>query len=177
MQRHDRYDSLIAWYADQHKLPVALVKRQMMAESSARPDAISPAGALGLMQFMPATWKEWGKGDPFNPEESIAAGCAYLAWLHGRFGEISDAHERWRFALAAYNCGRGNVNLMLAAAREADGAPRSYREWEQQGRKPGKWQTWQFASGYLRRITGNHSRETLGYIKKILPYGEEDAIC
>src|SRR5690606_5332479 len=120
----DRYDSLLQYYAYRNGLDWRLIKRQIEVESSFRPDAVSPAGAIGLAQFMPATWAEWGKGRRDNPEASIEACCRYMVHLLGRFPEIPDATERYKFALAAYNAGIGNINQTLSHAREACGHPR-----------------------------------------------------
>ena len=168
MRRQDRYDSLIQFYAETYQLDWGLIKRQMLAESAAQPQAISPVGAQGLMQFMPGTWRMWGRGDPFNPEESINAGCAYMAHLFSAYGEIPDKTERYRFALAAYNAGRGNINRLLTLARQECGQPGSYAAWIKAGAKPGAWQTWTFASALLHRVTGRHAKETLDYVSKIM---------
>lgn len=94
-----RYDSLFVAYGDLAGVPSALLKAQALVESALNPRAVSAVGAKGLMQFMDSTWKEWGHGDPFNPEESIAAAAGYMAALLRRFkGEA-------RMALAAYNGG------------------------------------------------------------------------
>src|SRR5690625_1610080 len=98
MTADDRYDSLIQFYAMREGLDWRLVKRLIAVESTFRPAAVSPAGAVGLAQFMPSTWSEWGKGRRDNPEASIDACTRYLKWLYGRFGEIPDRLERWRFA-------------------------------------------------------------------------------
>lgn len=172
MKPQDRYDSLIQYYAQQNGLDWRRIKRQIEAESSFSPTAVSPVGAKGLMQFMDATWKEWGEGDPFNAEESIKAGCRYMAHLYGCFGEIPDPDERYRFALAAYNAGRGNINQCLGIARQAWGHPYSYAEWVKTGRKPGPWQTWDYASRFLSLVTGRHATETINYVSKILPKEE-----
>lgn len=153
-----------------------MMKAQMLAESSARPKVVSPAGAIGLMQFLPDTW-EWvwrqlareepGERDPRNPEDSIEAACIYLSWLLERYYYIPDELERLRFALAAYNAGRGNVNRMLSIAREACGHPYSWAAWVELGRPAGEWQTWRYSSRFLERVTGRHARETLDYVRKI----------
>jgi len=158
--RLDRYDSLFQYYARQYDLDWQLIKRQAMAESSLDPKAKSPAGAVGLMQFMPATWAEWGEGDPYDPEASIRAGCRYMSHLYGCYGEIPDAEERYRFALAAYNWGRGNVNGALTKVRGC-----TYAEWEAQGRPPGPWQIWTSVAKYM-------PTETQNYVRRILPPGE-----
>ena len=73
-------------------------------ESNFRQHAVSKAGAKGLMQIMPATWKEWAEKcniqDPkiFNPDHNIHVGCAYLAWCIEHAGDV-------RKGLIAYNRG------------------------------------------------------------------------
>lgn len=104
MNPHDRYDSLFQFYGQENGVDWKLVKAQCRAESAFHPRAVSPVGASGLMQFMPATWDEWGNGgDQKNPEDSIKAGCRYMAWLLKQFNG-----DRF-LALAAYNWGIGNV--------------------------------------------------------------------
>lgn len=169
VNRFGRYDSLIQYYATSNGLDWRLIKKQAIAESSLDPRAKSPKGAMGLMQILPSTWSEWGEGDPYDPEASIKAGCRYMAFLYGRFGEIPDTIERYKFAFASYNCGRSNINKVLQLARTLCGLPSSFSEWNAQGRKPGEWQTWRFASKLLATVTGQeNSRETLGYVRKIM---------
>lgn len=115
----DRYDSLIRFYADRFGLLFSLAKAQMLAESAANPDAVSRVGAMGLSQFMRATWSEWwdatpgiqggeARWNPFNPEAAIRAQCAYLANLLKQFGGDTAC------ALAAYNWGATRVRKHLA---------------------------------------------------------------
>lgn len=99
----DDYDALIRTYADKRGLPPALVRAVIHTESGGDPRAISPAGAQGLMQLMPANVKEAGIRDPFDPEQNIAAGTEQLAGLMKRYGGDLD------MALAGYNAGPGNV--------------------------------------------------------------------
>lgn len=171
MKSKNRYDSLIGYYIKEYNLDFNLVKALIETESSFNPNAISPAGARGLCQFMPKTWKQYGEGDIFNPEEQIKACCKYLIFLYGRFGEIPDLKERWKFALASYNAGRGNINKALASARESEGFPYSYREWVGAGSNNGKWQKWDYTKEFLRKHTGNNSMETINYIVKIENFG------
>jgi soluble lytic murein transglycosylase-like protein len=82
----------------------ALVLAVMAVESAGRADAISHAGAAGLMQLMPGTAARFGVSDRMRPSESIRGGVAYLDWLMGRFGGDPI------LTLAAYNAGEGAVD-------------------------------------------------------------------
>lgn len=94
-----RYDSLFLAYGDLYKVDWKLLKAIAEVESSLQPRATTKTtSAKGLMQFVHATWEEWGVGDPFNPEASIEAGAKYLRYLFERFDET-------RLALAAYHGG------------------------------------------------------------------------
>lgn len=92
--------------AEEFGVRPALLASLAWAESSFRPAAVSPAGAQGLCQIMPATWGEWagrvGASDPFDARDNARVGSAYLAWLLRQLG------NEWS-ALAAYNWGIGNV--------------------------------------------------------------------
>lgn len=100
----ERYMSLFVYYGAKYGVDPDLLFAQVRAESNFDPKAVSPAGAMGLAQFMKATWREWGSGDPFNPEESIKAQARYVSWLMKQFpGELEKV-------LGAYNWGIGNVH-------------------------------------------------------------------
>ncbi len=79
-----------------------LVHAVIRAESAYRADAISPKGAVGLMQLMPATARRFGVVDREHPESNVSAGTAYLRLLLDRFNSVP-------LALAAYNAGEGAV--------------------------------------------------------------------
>ena len=79
-----------------------LVHAVIRAESAYRPDAVSPKGAVGLMQLMPATARRFGVADREHPESNVSAGTAYLRLLLDRFNSVP-------LALAAYNAGEGAV--------------------------------------------------------------------
>jgi soluble lytic murein transglycosylase-like protein len=81
----------------------ALVAAVARTESGLDPGARSPAGAVGLMQLMPATAAALGVADPYDPAANVRAGAAYLRELLGRFG------GNVPLAVAAYNAGPGAV--------------------------------------------------------------------
>ena len=93
------YEPLIRQHASQHGLRPELVRAVIQVESAFNPQAVSPKGAMGLMQLMPATAKRFGVIDPFNPAENIRAGVSYLRQLLERYD-----HDE-QLALAAYNAG------------------------------------------------------------------------
>jgi hypothetical protein len=93
------YDQLIGATARQYGLEPALVKAVVKCESRFDPVAVSPRGAQGLMQLMPATQSLLGMSDAFDPRRNIAAGVRYLAMLRQLFD--SDVS----LILAAYNAG------------------------------------------------------------------------
>jgi soluble lytic murein transglycosylase-like protein len=88
--------------ADKYGLPRRLVRSVMSAESGGNPRAVSPKGAIGLMQLMPSTAKDLGI-DPLDPAQNMDAGVRYLRDLL-----ILYNGHLWH-ALAAYNAGSGAV--------------------------------------------------------------------
>lgn len=98
------FDALIAQHASLQGVRRDLVRAVMQVESAFNVYARSPKGALGLMQLMPATLREFGVGNPFDPDQNVRAGVAYLRQLLDRY----DNNER--LALAAYNAGPGAVD-------------------------------------------------------------------
>ncbi len=82
-------------------------------ESALSATAVSPAGAMGLWQFMPATGKAYGLeinslvDDRCNPQEATKAACRFIKDMYAIYGD-------WTLVIAAYNCGPGNVNKALA---------------------------------------------------------------
>ena len=104
--RADAYREPIAKAEQQYGMPPQLLARVLYQESRFRPEIIngsvkSPAGAVGIAQFLPTTAKDLGI-DPLNPSQAIDGAARYLRQLYDRFGSWSDA-------LAAYNWGQGNL--------------------------------------------------------------------
>ncbi len=98
-------NDVIAAAAHKHQVNPAFVKSIIAAESGFAETAISPKGAVGLMQLMPETAREFG-ADPSVPEQNIDAGTHYLSWLMQRYAHKRDQMRR---AIAAYNAGPGAV--------------------------------------------------------------------
>jgi len=97
------YDDIIAEAAATYKLDPVLIKSVMQAESAFNAMAVSPVGALGLMQLMPEVAAELGADDPMDPRQNIMAGALYLR-------RLLDSHRgNIKLALASYNAGPGAV--------------------------------------------------------------------
>jgi soluble lytic murein transglycosylase-like protein len=97
-----QFSRLIERHARGKGVDPALVHAVIRAESGYRPEAVSPKGAVGLMQLMPDTARRFGVSDPAHPESNVAAGTTYLRQLLDRFKSVP-------LALAAYNAGEGAV--------------------------------------------------------------------
>jgi hypothetical protein len=117
------WDDLVRQAAERNAIPPAWVRAVLHAESAGDPHAVSGAGAMGLMQLMPDTWRDVRRtlnlgDDPFDPRDNIAAGAAYLRWLHDRYGDAG--------FLAAYNAGPGRYDDHLATGRPLPAETVSY---------------------------------------------------
>ena len=89
-----------------HSVPAALVRSIMAAESNFNPSVVSKRGAIGLMQLMPNTAKEYGI-DPNIPAQNVDGGAHYLRVLMNRYRNSADMLRR---VIAAYNAGPGAVD-------------------------------------------------------------------
>ena len=96
-------EQLLARVAREVGISPALLEAVIAAESNFDPLAVSPKGALGLMQLMPLTASRFGAVDPMAPEENLRAGATYLKWLSALFDDDT------ALVLAAYNAGEGAV--------------------------------------------------------------------
>ena len=102
--RRDDIERMIDRVAEQVSLAPELIRSVVAAESNFQPDAVSTAGAQGLMQLMPATAQELGVEDSFDPQQNLLGGSRYLKQLLDKYAGDLDR------ALAAYNWGQGNVD-------------------------------------------------------------------
>lgn len=132
-----------------------LLKAQGYQESLLNPFAVSPAGAKGLMQFMPGTWNEVsGELESVRlnaimvPEVSIIAGAYYMRKLNKYWSSPRPEMDRYMLALASYNAGAGN----LTKAQRACGGKLLYAE----------------IISCLPQITGSYSTETITYVERIV---------
>lgn len=106
----DPFGAHIAEAAQRFQLPAAWIRAVLAAESNGNTRAVSPKGAMGLMQLMPATWRDLRLQhrlgtDPFDPHDNIIAGAAFIRLLFDRYGSPG-----W---IAAYNAGPGRYEASL----------------------------------------------------------------
>ncbi|MDX0484471.1 transglycosylase SLT domain-containing protein [Sinorhizobium medicae] len=119
----DAYAGHIAEAARRFGIPATWIRAVMRVESRGDVRAISPKGAMGLMQIMPATWGDLRArhglgGDPYDPRDNIMAGAAYLREMHDRYGSPG--------FLAAYNAGPGRYEEYRATGRPLPAETRAY---------------------------------------------------
>ena len=105
--------------AAENALPVEFFARVIWQESRFDAQAVSPKGAAGIAQFMPATASWHGLADPFEPVEALRHSAAYLRELLDRFGNLG-------LAAAAYNAGPGRVSAWLTNHRALPAETRNY---------------------------------------------------
>jgi soluble lytic murein transglycosylase-like protein len=124
----DRWAAEIAEASSRFAIPEQWIRRVMRIESRGETlfggqPIVSPAGAMGLMQLMPGTWREMrsllGLGpDPHDPADNILAGTAYLRLMYDRFG--------YPGLFAAYNAGPARYSAYLSARRGLPAETRAY---------------------------------------------------
>jgi soluble lytic murein transglycosylase-like protein len=128
-QLMERWNPFIAEASKRFGVPAVWIRAVMQVESGGRTmlgesrPMLSSAGAMGLMQLMPATYAEMRRQyrlgrDAYDPHDNILAGAAYLRWLHGKYG--------YPTMFAAYNDGPGNLEERLLRGRLLPPETRSY---------------------------------------------------
>jgi len=128
VQRPDvdrRWDAEIVAAARRYVVPEVWIRAVVAAESAGDPRAVSPKGAMGLMQLMPETWREmrerYGLGDdPLDPADNVMAGTAYLRLMFDRFGAPG--------FLAAYNAGPQGFEASLSGIHPLPDETRKFME-------------------------------------------------
>jgi membrane-bound lytic murein transglycosylase MltF len=161
MKTPDHWDSLIQTTLQNlwPGMDWRLIKCQIRQESAFNPNAVSPCGAVGLLQIMPATGQSLGvsREKLFDPETNLRTGISYLKQQYEHFPEIPDRRERIKFALASYNGGRGYINRAIALA----------------GKEDAPWQTWEGVKDHLASanctVHGRHPdhRQIINYVDRI----------
>jgi hypothetical protein len=111
--------SAVELYADHYMLPPAFFARLIWQESRFDPNAISPAGAQGIAQFMPSTAKLRSLQSPFDPAEALFRSAEYLRFLEIKFGNLG-------LAAAAYNGGERRIADYLAGSGGVAGETRGF---------------------------------------------------
>jgi|GEM_PF-2908443 len=118
------FEALIKATAERLGYDPAALAAQAWQESRFEPGAVSPAGAKGIVQFMPGTWA-WAKTMGWIPAAAVAedpaanlqAAVCYMRWLLDRYKGAADPQP---LAFAAYNCGQGNVDKAIKASNRTD---------------------------------------------------------
>jgi len=132
-------------------------KSQAIAESNLNPNAKSPVGAEGIMQIMPATYREirnknsYIKGSVKDPKWAIPAGIYYDSTIYNKWSPKRTFQDRIDYMMASYNAGMGNIINAQKKCILPENDP----------------QTWNCIYNTLIFITGKHSVETIGYVARI----------
>lgn len=135
------------------------LKAQLYQESLLDTGAVSPVGAMGIAQFMPATWKDilrlrkYGAASPYEPRFAIDASAYYMAKLRKAWVSKRPEFDRMNLARASYNAGLGNI----LQAQKLCGGVLSYDG----------------IISCLPLVTGRNSHETITYNKRILKWYKE----
>ena len=154
------YDAYFRVYAGHYLADYSwlYLKAQGYQESLLDKDAVSHAGAQGVMQIMPGTWEEQTErlgiiASPFNPRANILVGASYMKRMVSFWKAPRPKIERLRLAQASYNAGAGNI---LKAQRKCQNKS-----------------LWKDISPCLVQVTGRHSEETITYVGRIQRWYEE----
>ncbi len=161
----ERFDDTFQKYSKRYFGPAfdwRLFKAQGMAESNLDPKAKSWVGARGVMQMMPATFKQVASRNPEfktidNPEMNIAAGIAYDRELWSRWEEDSVLADAQAFVFGSYNAGRRTLLNAQVLARESKLDPRRWPSIETVAPNVKRWRHVE-TLGYVHRIADFHTQ-------------------
>ena len=161
----DRYDDTFSKYSKRYFGPAfdwRIFKAQGMAESNLDPKARSHVGARGVMQLMPATFREIASKNPElkridHPEMNIAAGIAYDRQLWTRWEGDSVLTDVRTFTFASYNAGRRTLLNAQTTARTSGLDPRRWPSIESVAPKVDRWRHVETLD-YVKRIDAFHSQ-------------------
>ena len=123
-----KYDDIIKKNASKLGWDWRFLSSQVYQESRFDPTAESWAGATGLIQLMPATAKEVGVSNNYNPEQNIKGGVKYLDRMRDNFEAVEDSIQKVKFTLAAFNCGAGHVYDAMRLAEKHGKNPNIWDE-------------------------------------------------
>jgi membrane-bound lytic murein transglycosylase F len=162
-----QYDDIIKLESDKIGWDWRLLASVIYQESRFNPEAVSWAGAFGLMQLMPTTATSYGITKDSSPEEQIRAGVSFINWLDDRFKDvITDPNERIKFVLASYNIGLGHIQDARRLAERYESDPNTWYgsvdEWLMKKADPVYYSDPVVKHGYARGI------ETHNFVKDIL---------
>ncbi len=181
---YDYFFSIAAYqYFDGDNDWAIRLKAQGIAESGLTMTTNSVSGAVGVMQVMPATfsWLTLDRMDINDPYANIIVGAGLMAWLMGnriiiknRDGKVVGAQmdgfdplqlvhgsERWKFALAGYNCGIGHIT----------GVPNGNSCWKILQQQDKDIDIWDNCAAVLSKITGDrNAKETIAYVQRVVHY-------
>ncbi len=159
------YDELIKAAAAEIGWDWKFLAAQIFKESRFNKNAVSWAGAVGLMQLLPSTGEQYGYTDLTNPEVSLKAGIRHIKWINKQWESlIEDEIEKKKFILASYNIGQGHIQD-------------AYRLAKKYGEDP---QKWDIVSKYLLKKSKpkyyNDPVVKFGYCKGIEPVNYVEVI-
>jgi membrane-bound lytic murein transglycosylase F len=161
------YDEYLKEGAKELNWDWRLLASQTYQESKFDPNVKSWAGAIGLMQLIPTTAKEYGAPNPYDPEQNIRGGVNYLKWLQSYWNpRLEQEEERTKFILASYNVGLGHVLDARQLTAKFKGDPdvwdQNVEKYLQLKSKPKYYNDPVVRSGYCR------GDEPVKYVKEIL---------
>jgi membrane-bound lytic murein transglycosylase F len=167
-----QYDEAIKKESERIGWDWRLLASVIYQESRFNPEAVSWAGAFGLMQLMPVTAKSYGITQDSTPEDQIRAGASFIQWLDDRFREqIPDPNERIKFVLASYNIGLGHIQDARRLAEQYGDDPNvwygSVEKWLLKKAEPEYYTDQVVRHGFVRGL------ETYNFVRDIMTRYED----